>query len=148
MLLDRKLENMKQIITIIFILISLISFSCECEYSRFDNEVANSTYIFSGLVISKENITNRIKDKSFYPPIKYRVVIINTWKGNLKDTIDLYSGAGGGDCGFEFSMNNNYLIWAKIDSYGLTYTNRCRRTRLLDESPDIDLLNKVFKYLL
>ena len=138
---------MKGLTTIILMLICLKAFSCECGYSHFDSDAANSAYIFSGLIISKENNTNKIQDKPFYPPVKYRVVIRDIWKGELKDTIDLYSGLGGPDCGFEFDVNKSYIVWATIDRYGLLSTDRCGRTSLIDESPDIDLLNSRFKGL-
>jgi hypothetical protein len=138
---------MKGLITIIFVLICINAFPCECRYSQFDSDAVNSVYIFSGLIISKENNINKIMDKPFYPPVKYRVVIHDRWKGELKDTIDLYSGLGGPDCGFEFDVNKSYIIWATIDRYGLLSTDRCGRTCLLDDSPDIDRLNNRFKGL-
>jgi hypothetical protein len=138
---------MKGIATIIFLLICLKAFPCECRYTNFESDAVNSGYIFSGLIISKENRINNLQDKPFYPPVKYRVVIRDKWKGELKDTIDLYSGFGGPDCGFEFDVNKSYIVWATRDRYGLLSTDRCWRTCLLDESPDIDRLNNRFKGL-
>ncbi len=114
---------------------------------NFKNEFSNSTNIFSGKIISKENHINQLHDKPIYPPIKYRVVVTDNWKGELKDTIDIFSGIGGPDCGFEFNISDYYLIWASADEYSLLYTSSCNRTCLLDNSPDIDLLNNVFKHI-
>lgn len=134
---------MKGLTTIILFLVSIKIFSCECQHLSFDNELKTSTYIFSGLILSKENNINKTQDNSFNLPIKYRVLIEDKWKGELKDTIDLYSGLGGGDCGILLN-NKTYIIWATIAN-GFLETSRCTRTCLLDDSPDIDRLNNIFK---
>jgi hypothetical protein len=138
---------MKVLIIILTFLISTKAFSCECGNSNFVSDTAYSKFIFSGLIISKENNISKNQDKLFYPPMKYRIVIKDKWKGELNDTIDLYSGLGGPDCGFDFEINKSYIVWAIIDRYGLLYTSRCGRTCLLNGSPDIDLLNNKFKGL-
>ncbi len=133
--------------TIILFLICVNAFSCDCSDSHFDSDVANSSYIFSGLIISKENTINKVQDNTFHRSVKYRVVVKANWKGELKDTIDLYSGYGGGDCGFVFEVNQSYMIWANSGEFGPLSTSRCGRTGLLNDSPDIDLLNNKFKGL-
>jgi hypothetical protein len=139
----KKKITMKSLFTILLLLVCYEAFPCLCEFSTFEEDVKYSSHIFSGLIISKEDKDNKGKPYSYN--IKYKVVVWDSWKGNAADTIDLYSGRGGGDCGFLFDVNKAYMIWAKTDEKGFLTTNSCIRTCLIDYSMDFDILNYKFK---
>lgn len=49
---------------------------------------------------------------------KVLVKVDNMHKGNTTtDTLTIYTGVGGGDCGFPFTEGQKYVIYGEIDSY-------------------------------
>jgi hypothetical protein len=46
------------------------------------------------------------------------LTIKTIWKGNISDsTIKIMTGQGGGDCGYYFTLNKDYIIFAKKEPY-------------------------------
>ncbi|MCW8897355.1 MAG: hypothetical protein OQJ96_08055 [Flavobacteriales bacterium] len=75
---------------------------------------------------------------------KVLVKVDNIYKGNTTtDTLTIYTGMGGGDCGFRFKEGQSYVIYGDIKSYfgdfnkeqefpkgqDLYWTNICTRTQ-------------------
>lgn len=50
--------------------------------------------------------------------------------------MDLLTGMGGGDCGFDFKVGSRYVIYAWRQADGALSTGICSRTRLLSEGAD------------
>jgi hypothetical protein len=133
---------MKLITLLILMFISLKGFSCMCRFHKFEEACQISPHIFEGRFIQKA--TGK-QNNPYYPLSLYKVVVLDIWKGELKDTVDLFTGIGGGDCGTSFDSGKTYLIWTS-NQYGyLLSTNFCTRTRLIYDTPDVDLLNYKFK---
>jgi len=59
--------------------------------------------------------------------------------------IEVMTGTGGGDCGYDFKPNESYLVYA--DNYnGKIYTGICNRTRPLSEAAeDLEYINNLAK---
>jgi hypothetical protein len=72
------------------------------------------------------------------------VKVENVYKGNATtDTLTIYTGMGGGDCGFRFTEGQKYVIYGDTDSYfgdffkdqefpdgqNVYWTNICTRTQ-------------------
>ena len=97
-------------------------------------ERKSSDAIFIGEVLE-------VKDNKFSFIVKIKVE--SNWKGDKDAEVTIFTGKGGGDCGYPFQVGESYLIYAsKLDNGNLT-TNICRRTKLLSESQDdIKILNK------
>lgn len=92
--------------------------------------------------------------------LEYSIVIQRAYKGaSVNDTIKIWTGFGGGDCGFEFTIGKKYLIYAgdeskviytlkkmgrsKKELKGIFRTDICRRTALLEDSiDDLKYLNE------
>jgi len=56
--------------------------------------------------------------------VDYTVIVKNNYKGaSKKDTVTIRTGFGGGDCGYKFSIGENYLIYAD-EEYKINYTNK------------------------
>ena len=53
--------------------------------------------------------------------------VAGVWKGALADTAVLFTGAGGGDCGFPFRRGEDYVIYAGRED-GELLTGLCTRT--------------------
>ena len=73
--------------------------------------------------------------------------VINSWKGVEKTYIKVNIGRGGGDCGYSFEMDKEYLIYAS-HAYGIPgnywVTGICSRNAILhNASEDLKYLNSL-----
>ncbi len=142
-----------------FLSYGIISFCCSCiEDEPIKISIKKSHSIFIGTVVDSSLI--KIEEKlegtnssiSHYF-IKYNVVIKSLLKGkNYTDTVALYTGIGGGDCGYPFKINSDYIIYANINtSFFLSskiskpyfYTDICKRTCVFNETE----LNNISTYI-
>jgi hypothetical protein len=55
-------------------------------------------------------------------------------KGTADRVISLYTGQGGGDCGFTFMTGLTYLVFARYDEYGTLITHICSGTGWLGQA--------------
>ena len=60
------------------------------------------------------------------------------WKGDVSETVYIFTGSGGGDCGYGFRTGAEYIVYAYQSDGGLA-TSICNRTRLVTTAA-IDLL--------
>jgi hypothetical protein len=146
---------------LIFISVFLIykqSYCCTCiGEATFQEECKRSNFIVIGKVINKRIF---IVIDSLMPSIKiqraeYTVKCIRVYKGYIKDSIiKIITGLGSGDCGYEFCIGNEYIIYCSFESKyyeqgnpvrKFLYTDICRRTRLANDIQEIKLLNRKFK---
>ena len=88
-----------------------------------------STYFFDHFA---RNDARRLEFSVFFK-------VINSWKGLDTSTIEVSTGRGGGDCGYSFLTNEEYLVYAshaygRPDGYWVTST--CSRTAELSNAAD------------
>ena len=61
--------------------------------------------------------------------------VTRTWKGPVKSEISIYTGEGGGDCGYPFVVGREYLVYAfKAFGTGPPATGICSRTTGLSQA--------------
>lgn len=70
--------------------------------------------------------------------ITFRVTTI--WKGPAKRTMSIFTGRGGGDCGYKFEIGKTYLVYAHCGDY--CYTGICMRTTQSTKE-DLAILSKL-----
>jgi hypothetical protein len=127
---------------ILILVLSLIAISqiysqnaCSCPNSAFtlQQHYNNATYIFTGRV---QNITTT----NTHHDILFRV---NTmWKGRQGTSIRVRTPLTAAACGFSFTKNLDYIVFAYSSNNAL-YTTLCTRTRLLDTAcEDLLFLNR------
>ncbi len=135
-------------IIFLLLLFQLPALGCSCigEISVKD-EIKRSDVVFVGKVISADTISDTIQYYKFRR-IKYSFQIQTLYKGRVSsDKMEIVTGMGGGDCGFEFGVGSEYIIYANYNSYhdkSIRYleTNICRRTCLKNNSE----LREIEKY--
>ena len=72
--------------------------------------------------------------------------VSTTWKGIKEKTVTVFTGLGGGDCGYAFQVDKSYLVYAyqskdRDGKLGPLSTNICTRTRAVESAKgDIDAL--------
>ena len=117
--------------------------ACSCERPPgVAEELERSDAVFSGKVIA-------IEEKPPLLSVPSKTVIFEvarTWKGIEQSQVKITTGQGGGDCGFEFNMGQEYLVYAvKSNSYGLNSLSTiiCDRTDILSQAQgDLPLLGE------
>lgn len=139
----------RAILTILIILTSLYFNrynACSCiGESSLKKSIKNSDVIFNGITLNKKefeiNLNLNSKRKPYYiTKVEYTFLIVNKFKGiDTKDTIKIITGVGNGDCGIEFMLGREYLVFAKYSNKyfqggeivsPFIYTDVCSRTKL------------------
>jgi hypothetical protein len=70
----------------------------------------------------------------------------SSWQGVDQPEVTIYTGTGGGDCGYDFEEGERYLVYAgkAPNGYG---TNICTRTaRVVGDDVPLDVYNAANKY--
>ena len=86
----------------------------------------------------------------------YTVRVNSLYKGDLKsDTLKIYTGVGGGDCGFKFKLDEKYVVygraWEEADPYikstneNYIWTDICTRTMIYNKMEEKRLQKLVEK---
>jgi hypothetical protein len=74
-----------------------------------------------------------------------RVEIVEVFRGAAKGEIEVWTGIGGGDCGFNFIAGQSYLIYANRQG-GRIATSICSRTRLVAQAAeDLEYLRGLYR---
>lgn len=71
--------------------------------------------------------------------VKFRVERV--WKGKLSKEVIIFTGNGGGDCGYHFEARESYLVYASGSNESLS-TNICQRTAPRSQARDMKILGK------
>ena len=137
----------KAIILVVSIIVGLFptdrAFACSCvvpgtpeeEFKKFDA-------VFMGTVtsISESNEPNPIDKYSYYPKetypkVKIGIKVGQSWKGVTTDFIYVFTGYGGGDCGYPVTGFETYLFYASgpIDDLHISI---CSRTAWYNEAQE------------
>lgn len=173
---------MKRVVTILSVLIfgltSKTVFACSCVgESSVEGAYKNSDIVISGQVISltdeylpdsasiKEMIALGIpaekidKRLNGYYLKKVLIKVDRVFKGQTtSDTLTIYTGVGGGDCGYRFKAGQKYIIYGDTKSYlsdfsknpdfpkgqNVYWTNICARTQEHNQT-EIKELEKIKK---
>ncbi len=159
---------------LVFTLASISAMPCECNFIKEVNQaVKSSDYVLSGEVILIEYIqtiekngkiteivkTNSRKDLNMFngrilAKITFKATEIFKGKKRKKEVIVYTGSSGGGDCGYYFKPNENYIIYAYKDSWytkelrkkdkaykKILYTDTCTRTQLQNKKEIKSLRN-------
>lgn len=129
---------MKTTVTILTILIltgvSDKLLACSCVGQRtVQEEVKHADAVLVGTIVSKDLITltdsallqlfqndttfknNRFANMTI---AKYGLFVHDIYKGKIsKDTIVIYTGIGGGDCGIRFKISEKYIVYGENNTY-------------------------------
>lgn len=117
--------------------------ACACgEVPPIWKAVDESHEIFVGRVIAIEPIRGETKFVTpvFGRTVRVRMTVEERWKGAVIDTIEIYTGEAGVDCGYPFVGNRRYLVYAILHE-GASITTICTRTRAAEfAESDISVL--------
>jgi len=113
-------------ISLLTLLISCVinvqtSLACSCDGSKTLIEaykISNSVTL--GTIIAEEFVT--LRDPTNFPDlitiVRYKFLIEKVYKGSFtKDTVLIYTGSGGGDCGYPFLKGGRYIVYGMDKAY-------------------------------
>lgn len=130
------------ILFVIVVLMFSISFShsmmmCSCATPPLRVAVERSDVIFFGRVIKFE--------VSFKEERRIATIEVSKiWKGKLNKLQEVRTNFGPSDCGFDFMVGSNYLVYGYSPDSNV-YTYDCTRTEVsFKAAQDIDSLNIFF----
>ena len=109
-------------------------YPCSCQELPSPEEA----YEISNVVCSGQ-VTNIVEDwNNGFKEIS--IDVYNVWKGSIDNQIIIFTGLD--DCGYNFQINEEYLIYGYYSQLNYIWTDICTRTNLLEyASEDLDYLN-------
>ena len=121
---------------------SIIS-ACSCaELPSVEEELERSQAVFSGRVVD----VREKRSLNGYTSKSVLFEVTNTWKGVEQSQIIINTGQGGGDCGFDFKVGQEYLVYANESTmYGaksLVSTICDRTNELIVLQKDLTILGE------
>ena len=127
-----------------FVLNASDVFACSCSLETGNKSIKekvkeahkDSTAVFVGEVID-------IIQKPDVYSVEVKFKIEKSWDNKSLKEVTIFTGRGGGDCGYKFEVGKKYLVYA----YGNKElaTNICTRTSPAESNEDIAFLNKTKK---
>jgi hypothetical protein len=90
--------------------------------------------VFSGEVLEIKRIPNELGSE-YLPNRLVTFRVDEAWRGGVSGVIEVHTGSGGGDCGFDFQAGRRYLVFAH-QWKGKLSTGICSPTKLLDKAKD------------
>ena len=107
------------ILCMVFSLLSLsigpsTSYACDCvKPPSVEDELERSQAVFSGKVLEVNEMNKGYMKK------RVLLEVVETWKGVSESQVIITTGSGGGDCGYDFQVGEEYLVYANPSSmYG------------------------------
>jgi hypothetical protein len=128
-------------IYVLLVYVPIPAYACDCVIPpSVETELSQSDAVFSGKVIS-------IKEKrSADGYIKKEIIfeVYQTWKGVDESQVKIITGQGGGDCGYDFVPDGEYLVYGRYsDMYGESQLS----TGICDRTVDLAAANEDLKIL-
>jgi hypothetical protein len=120
--------------------------ACSCGGSGSPCEAYGSAAaVFVGTPISARSNEPRSRDQKVddHLPTTYKFSIEQSYLGVDGTEIEIFTGSGGGDCGYEFKIGERYLVYA-YHYEGRLSTSICTRTRPFTRATeDIEFLGNL-----
>ncbi|MFE6167366.1 hypothetical protein ACFVP8_05720 [Viridibacillus arvi] len=144
-----KRNEKRNVILIVMLFISVLiypidkGYACSCSQPDPPKEaLKDSSAVFSGKVIDTVDRNKNNEIQSSADPIAILFDVDKSWKGVHQKQVIVYSERSSASCGYGFSLNEKYLVYAYKDD-GELRVNACSRTAPLSGAKeDIQALGK------
>lgn len=74
------------------------------------------------------------KDEGGWGRRAFAFNVEETFRGAAAGSVEVFTGMGGGDCGYEFVVGTRYLVYAHADKSGALATSICSATRRAEDA--------------
>ncbi|MCP3973279.1 MAG: hypothetical protein GY720_02160 [bacterium] len=104
--------------------------ACSCAGPKpLDEAIAESEWVFVGRQVDRRESGQqevRPEDEDwFYGPILLEIEVVAVFKGDVPNTVELFTGRGGGDCGTDFASRTEVGFTVTPRDDGLTGIGSC-----------------------
>lgn len=120
--------------------LAVVTHACSCVQPAptVEQTYQDSNAVFAGRV----QVLEPTRIEALFPDPRTQMVamvdgihahfaVIESWKGVAGRDVDLWTGRGSGDCGYEFQVPDAYLVFARRTPNGRLVTGLCTNTRPL-----------------
>lgn len=120
------------------------AFACSClqmqgatEEQLIEMDIEGAAAVFAGKVS-----TVQANALGGYNPVRVSFTVSEVWKGDLSSNAIIFTGLGDSDCGYDFQIGQEYLVYAR-DVRGVLNSGICYRTTLLSSAAaDLSILGE------
>ena len=132
---------MRSVISLLGVLITLLFASanvsaCTCGSTGTPCEsFGSASAVFVGTPISVSERPQEEGKEIDWNPVAVKFSVEQSYLGVPGTEIDVFTGRGGGDCGYRFKVGQRYLVYAS-QSQNKTITTICSRTRPFSEATE------------
>ncbi len=138
-------SKMKKLALVCFALLAAqILAACSCIGQKSVEEEYNaSAIVFSGKVVFDSLVKSKLLgDERTTMQKRYRFSVTRSYKGASRSVVWVETGLGSGDCGVEFQINTEYIVYARMqnDSLKIFVTDICTRTQQFSINEELALL--------
>lgn len=86
---------------------------------------ASAQAVFVGRVVGQGNTSFSLQNHN---PVSFDIEVIESWKGVAAPRMTVVTGRGGGDCGLQLHVGDEYVIYAYGDGTTPLAVSMCSRT--------------------
>nr|WP_236838635.1 hypothetical protein [Caldalkalibacillus salinus] len=119
------------------------SYACSCaEPLPVNEEMERSAAVFSGKTVDMFDKNENSSTLSSADPIAVKFEVEESWKGVNQSQVIVYTVRESASCGFEFELDQQYLVYAQERDGELDVSLCSRTTHLSNAQEDIDELGQ------
>lgn len=128
----QKISITAVVIGFLFLLFPVTSLACSCvPPGSVQEEMERSSAVFSGKVVEIVNPNEKNEIQSSADLVAVKIEVTEWWKGGNESEVIVYTEMSSASCGFEFSLNEEYIVYAHEDDDGKIRVSLCSRTAQL-----------------
>ena len=124
------------------------AFACECVKTPTPcvaYERAEAVFIGTPTEVSRNESKDKIGNSGRASRI-FRFSVDQAFRGVNDSQVSVITGQGAGDCGYDFKIGEQYLVYASRDSQKMLYTSICSRTKhIRDANEDLEYIHGLSK---
>lgn len=125
------------------------AFACSCMMpSSVKEQLETSEAVFAGHITSIVDVNKGKEIISTADPLRVTFEVSKAWKGNVSEEITIKTARAEASCGYEFSAEREYLVYAYGDE-GNLYAGLCTLTKPLsgasDDMKELDKLRDAYE---
>ncbi|MCR8656387.1 hypothetical protein [Paenibacillus endoradicis] len=114
------------------------AYACSCAVGpgSFEDELADSDYVFDGVVTDKKEESSFLGFKSSDEPVEWTFQVNGSWKGEVTEIMQVTSAQSSASCGYEFKVGKRYAVFAS-EADGTIKVTSCSKTLIIADNSDI-----------
>lgn len=129
------------VFTLILFFLPVLANACSCISSGPPCQSFGNTYaVFTGKVESISDYpttTNAGNSKFQYVQKAVKLTVTESFRGIKENSVEIITGRGGGDCGYNFESGREYVVYAyQNKETGKLGTGICTRTRPIEKAEE------------